>query len=274
MKTRIITGLVAGVLLLAVLLLPAFAAYCAFSVICAMAVWEMFAVLGLTKDRPLTILSVAVAAAIPLCGLFESVPLFYMELALYGMLLVGYQLYRHDALAVKDTATAFFMTLVLSLGISCAVYCRAMDDFGLMYLLIVLLIAWGSDMGAYFTGSFFGKHKLCPAISPKKTVEGFFGGWIFGVVSALAVVLVWDLLWIPETAVINYWKIALLAFVLSPFSVMGDLFASIVKRQVGAKDYGNIMPGHGGVMDRFDSLIFVAPLFFAALQVMTLVQGV
>ena len=61
---------------------------------------------------------------------------------------------------------------------------------------------------------------------------------------------------------------------LSPLSVMGDLFASVVKRQVGAKDYGNIMPGHGGMMDRFDSLLFVAPLFFAALQVMTIIQGV
>jgi len=274
MKTRIITGLVAGALLIAVLLLPPFAAYCLFSLVCAVAVWEMFAALGLIKDRALTALSLVVSAVIPFCGWFESVPLLYLALAAYGMVLVGYQLYRHDTLEIKDTATAFFMTLILSLGISCAVYCRKLDDYGLMYLLIVLLIAWGSDIGAYFAGSFFGKHKLCPAISPKKTVEGFFGGWIFGVLCAVLVAFVWDMFWLPQTVAVCYWKVALVAFILSPLSVMGDLFASVVKRQVGAKDYGNIMPGHGGVMDRFDSLVFVAPLFFAALQILTLVQGV
>ncbi len=274
MKTRIITGLVAGALLIAVLLLPPFAVYCAFSLICAMAVWEMFSVLGLTKDRALLVSSLLFAAATPFVGWFESVPLFYLALAAYGMLLVGYQLYRHNALQVRDTAAAFFMTLVLSLGISCAVYCRKIDDLGLMYLLVALLIAWGSDIGAYFVGSFLGKHKLCPAISPKKTVEGFFGGWVSGVLCALLVAFVWDVAFLPETATVSYLRVAALAFVLSPLSVMGDLFASVVKRQAGAKDYGNIMPGHGGVMDRFDSLLFVAPLFFAALQVMTLVQGV
>lgn len=274
MKTRIITGLVAGALLIGVLLLPPIAVYCGFSLICVLAVWEMFTVLGLTKDRPLTVLSLLFAATMPFVGWFESIPLFYLTLAVYGMALVGYQLYRHDSLQIRDTAVALFMTLILSLGISCAVYCRKTDDYGLMYLLTVLLIAWGSDTGAYFVGSFLGKHKLCPSISPKKTVEGFFGGWLCGVLSALLVVFVWDTAFLPDTVTVSYVWVAVLAFLLSPLSVMGDLFASVVKRQVGAKDYGNIMPGHGGVMDRFDSLIFVAPLFFAALQVITLIQGV
>ncbi len=274
MKTRIITGAVAGALLIGILLLPPFAAYCGFAVVCAMAVWEMFSVLGITKERSLTVLSLLFAAAMPFVGWFESVPLFYLTFAVYGMAVIGYQLYKHETLQVRDTAVAFFITLMLSLGISCTVYCRKADDFGLLYMLMVLLIAWGSDMGAYFIGSFFGKHKLCPNISPKKTVEGFFGGWICGVLFALLIALLWDTFFLPTTVAVSYWQIAALAFVLSPLSVMGDLFASVVKRQVGAKDYGNIMPGHGGMMDRFDSLLFVAPLFFAALQVMTIIQGV
>ena len=260
MKTRIITGVVAGALLIGILLLPPFIAYCGFSLVCILAVWEMFSALGITKDRPLTVLSLVFAAAMPFAGWFQSIPVFYLTLAVYGMALIGYQLYRHDTLQVRDTAVAFFMTLILSLGISCTVYCRKADDFGLLYMLMVLLIAWGSDMGAYFIGSFFGKHKLCPTISPKKTVEGFFGGWICGVASALLVAVLWDVAFLPTDVTVSYWKIAVLAFVLSPLSVMGDLFASVVKRQVGAKDYGNIMPGHGGMMDRFDSILAVASI--------------
>lgn len=274
MKTRIITGLVAGALLFGILLLPPLVAYCGFALVCVLAVWEMFSVLGINKDRVLTILSLIFAAAMPFVGWFQSTPLFCLVLAVYGMLLGVCQLLHRRTRKVHTTMVTFFMTLILSLGISCTVYCRRVDAFGLLYMLMVLLIAWGSDTGAYFVGSFFGKHKLCPTISPKKTVEGFFGGWVCGVVCALLIAWLWDVAFLPTNVTVAYGKIAVLAFVLSPLSVLGDLFASVVKRRVGAKDYGHIMPGHGGMMDRFDSLLFVAPLFLAALQIMSIVQGV
>lgn len=274
MKTRIITGLVAGTLLIGILLLPPFAAYCGFALIAAVAVWEMFSALELTKFRFLTAMSLVFAAAMPFAGWFRSIPLFYVTLVAYGLALICYQLYHYDTLQIRDTAVAFFMTFVLSFGISCTVYCRKEGDWGLFYMLMVLLIAWGSDIGAYFVGSFFGKHKLCPKISPKKTVEGFFGGWFFGVICALLIAFLWESVFLPSTVRISYWTVAVMAFFLSPLSVLGDLFASVVKRQVGAKDYGHIMPGHGGMVDRFDSLLFVSPLFFAALQFLTILQGV
>ena len=121
-------------------------------------------------------------------------------------------------------------------------------------------MAWISDTGAYFAGTFFGKHKLCPEISPKKTVEGFFGG----IVTDIVIMTVFSLIYSLVTGVhVHYWWLIFTAAVCSVISVLGDLSASILKRQQGLKDYGNIMPGHGGVMDRFDSVLFTVPAFYA-----------
>ena len=120
---------------------------------------------------------------------------------------------------------------------------------------------------AYFTGYFFGKHKLCPNISPKKTIEGFIGGVWGSIIISLIVYLVFR-----NSATLNVTaiEIILLAAVFSVVGVMGDLFASIIKRKTGIKDYGKIMPGHGGGLDRFDSVLLISPLFYLALQIFVL----
>lgn len=272
MKTRIITGVVGGLILAGVLLLPPFALYLAFSLVCALAVWEMFSVLGLLKYKSITALSCAFAAVVPLCGWAFSRAMYIAALGVYLLLLVAVQLWKHDSIPVQDTALGFFFASFLSFGIACTAFCRAVGEQGLFYVLLAIVIAWGADIGAYFAGVFFGKHKLCPTISPKKTVEGFIGGWIVSVLASVGLAALWDALVWPGYVTPVYWQIAVVSFVLAPFSVMGDLFASVVKRQAGTKDYGNIMPGHGGVMDRFDSLLFVAPLLYGVLQVTALLQ--
>ncbi len=274
MKTRIITGVVCGALLIGILLLPPIVAYCAFALIAAIAVWEMFGVLALRSHRVLTAASMALALALPFLGWLKSLPLIAAVIIVYVLTLIFNQLRCHETLSIKDTGVAACMTLLLSIGISCAVFCRTVNEYGLFYLFLTLFISWMSDTGAYFAGSFFGKHKLCPNISPKKTVEGFIGGWIFAVAVTVGFAYIWKLLVLPETVTPIYWQIAAMAFVLCPLSVVGDLFASVIKRQMGAKDYGNIMPGHGGMMDRFDSVLFVAPLVYGALQFTILLQGV
>lgn len=273
MKTRIITGVTYGAVLIMILLLPPLVAYIAFALIAALAVLETFHALSLIKERVLTVASVAFAAASAFFGWFQSSLLVGVILAVYVLTIILNQLHRHQTLSVKDSGVAMFMTVLLSLSISCVVYCRTVNQYGLFYLFLNLMIAWMSDIGAYFIGSFFGKHKLCPAVSPKKTVEGFIGGWVFSVLATLGFALLCDWLFF-ETVRPIYWQIALLAFCLCPLSVVGDLFASVVKRQAGAKDYGNLMPGHGGIMDRFDSLIFVAPFVYMVLQFTPLLRGV
>jgi phosphatidate cytidylyltransferase len=128
---------------------------------------------------------------------------------------------------------------------------------GLFLLIMALCGAWIADTGAYFTGVAIGKHKLCPEISPKKTIEGFIGGIL---TTAIAYTAAFSIYY-GFTA-----KRAVIAFVTGAFcavvGAIGDLSASMVKRQIGFKDYGKIMPGHGGLMDRFDSVLFVLPTFY------------
>ena len=114
------------------------------------------------------------------------------------------------------------------------------------------------------TGVFFGKHKMAPVISPKKTWEGFFGGWVISVGLTVLYGVICNA--VMDAQVLDLMMLAVMAVVLAPLSVAGDLLASMVKRRTGIKDYGNIMPGHGGVMDRFDSVVFIAPLLVAAIM--------
>lgn len=122
---------------------------------------------------------------------------------------------------------------------------------------IIVLGAFGTDIFAYFTGVLFGKHKLCPTISPKKTIEGSIGG-ILG-----ATLLCYLFGWILPYMAIHCLILGLLCGVVSQ---IGDLTASIFKRHMGIKDYGKLIPGHGGILDRFDSVLFTAPLVFYYIQ--------
>ncbi|MBQ9079113.1 MAG: phosphatidate cytidylyltransferase [Ruminococcus sp.] len=136
---------------------------------------------------------------------------------------------------------------------------RGNGSDGLFLLIMGLCGAWIADTGAYFTGVAFGKHKLCPEISPKKTIEGFIGGiTTTGIVYAAAFSV-----YSGQFEIGNALLTFALGAVCAVIGTIGDLSASMVKRQIGFKDYGKIMPGHGGLMDRFDSVLFVLPTFYA-----------
>lgn len=119
---------------------------------------------------------------------------------------------------------------------------------------LVILTAFGTDIFAYFTGYFFGKHKLSPAISPKKTIEGAVGGVVGSVILSVAFILI-----IHPDLLFHGIVMGILGSIISQF---GDLTASIIKRNIGIKDYGDLIPGHGGVLDRFDSVLFTAPFIY------------
>lgn len=132
-------------------------------------------------------------------------------------------------------------------------------DKGIYYLLLLVNFSSICDTGAYFTGSFFGKHKLCPEVSPKKTVEGAIGG----IVSSLVVSLILAFFFGDRGHLLVTLAATILLCVAGMF---GDLFASIIKRRAGIKDYGNLIPGHGGILDRFDSMLLIAPLFYMFME--------
>lgn len=124
---------------------------------------------------------------------------------------------------------------------------------GLEYVVFVLLVVWTTDSGAYFVGRKLGKNKLWPEISPKKTVEGFIGGIVIAVIFAIAMQLIY-----PFAS--SWLQLIVVTIIASIIGQMGDLVESAIKRHYGVKDSGNILPGHGGILDRFDSLLFVVPL--------------
>jgi len=157
-------------------------------------------------------------------------------------------------------ALAGFVSIILIRYMaSPGVFGFSINGFGLHRILLVFIGVWMTDSGAYFVGSALGKHKLIPAVSPHKTVEGAIGGIVGAIVGYVIYALI---LQFAFGIKVNYIYLVILAVIVSIIDQIGDLIASFMKREQGIKDYGKIFPGHGGVMDRFDSSIAVAPAVF------------
>jgi phosphatidate cytidylyltransferase len=157
---------------------------------------------------------------------------------------------------IKDAAVTLFGIAYVAFPLSFVTLTRQMD-YGYLYMWLIFIGAWATDTFAFFTGVTIGKTKIVPKISPKKSLEGCIGG-VIGCVAVMAAFGTYfnNILGVP---VIHFAVIGLICGVISQ---LGDWSASVVKRAVGIKDYGNIMPGHGGVLDRVDSILFTAPAVF------------
>lgn len=168
---------------------------------------------------------------------------------------------RYKASQVGYAFYAYFYAVVLMMFMYLI---RNMSD-GLYLIPLVFISAWGNDTCAYCVGMLIGKHKMSPKLSPKKSVEGFIGG----VVGAALLGFLYALFLNKTTAVdASYVKYAIMCGAAGMFSVVGDLTASAIKRDFEIKDYGKLIPGHGGIMDRFDSILYTAPVvYFIALYV-------
>ncbi len=164
----------------------------------------------------------------------------------------------HDSMNASQVPWAFFGALLVP--VPAAQPAAHLPDGGArgpFIVLLPLLAAWGADTCALFSGMLFGKHKLAPVVSPKKTVEGAIGGVIGGAVLVMLAALLMNVLLDLDMPV---WAAAVLGGLGAVLGEIGDLSFSVIKRQTGIKDYGHIFPGHGGVLDRFDSVLFVAPM--------------
>lgn len=278
MKTRIVSALVGIVVLLAVLFCPILLVLVlAASALAVMAVWELLHNTGLLKNKIAVIGSMVFSALFVLvCSSAQAVataanpwspmpadallPLAWGLLAVYVVFMLMILVAYRKQLSFITVGKAFLLTLYAAVGFSAMSALRI--DSGLVGLFLLLIIPWMSDTGAYFTGMLIGKHKMAPVISPKKTWEGFFGGWIVSIGSSALLAVIANWIYTSQDMHFDVAKFAVIAMVLAPLSVCGDLFASLIKRRCGIKDYGRIMPGHGGVMDRFDSVVMIAPLLY------------
>lgn len=252
MKTRILSGLIM-VPLLAVLYFGNYVLLLACFIIGIMAVREFYKGFEAMGIKPCYNVAYAAALGLYAINMFTKDYHWYMAWFFGCVLLSLLYLFRIEERKLEDalaTVTGIFYIVFFSYHV------LLVDQTGEYSILVwlIVLTAFGTDIMAYFTGVFLGKHKLCPKISPKKTIEGSIGGILGSVI--LCGLFSW--LIIPRLLV-HCLIIGLLGGVVSQF---GDLTASIFKRKMGIKDYGNLIPGHGGILDRFDSVFFTAPMVY------------
>lgn len=274
MKKRIITAVVAISLFIPICIFsdtPAFPI--AFAIAALIAAYEILKCVGLHKKVLPSLLCYTAAVLPPALSRVLVGEDYFLLVACLAFLLIFLLLvtatFSHGAVGVSEALTAAGMVIYVSFAFASIVLLRDLSVVsaeggeahtigGRLYLLC-FLFAWMPDTGGYFIGRFFGKHKLIPDISPKKTVEGLFGGIAFAVITAVVYGFIIDLRF---DDVKGFLSLIVLAVICSLVSVCGDLVASLVKRRYGVKDYGFLFPGHGGVLDRFDSVIAVAPCLY------------
>lgn len=259
MLTRIITAVVALIVFIGVLLLGETAFSVAMGLVIIFMLYEAYG--ALTKNC-----AVKASGYITSLLLMAGVFLGYTELALVLAIVIAMiiMVFTHGKADYKEIFSTQLMTVYVTLFMSFipALY----REMGIAVMAIIFIIAWGSDTAAYFCGTFLGKHKLIPNVSPKKTVEGAVGAVIITALLCVLYAYILDKCEYPLLKVspqtIDYIMYALIGFVASALSQLGDLAASAIKRDAGIKDYGWIFPGHGGFMDRFDSVMFIAPIVY------------
>ena len=270
MKTRVLFGVVGfAFVLLALYVFPAIVLELAVAALCVLATYEVLGSTRLVTNRLELLLCLLVSLGLAI-GHFTVLPVSLSAVVqgLIFVLLVGsfaIELKFHDSMRAAQVTWGFFGALVVPYLMLSLVRIFQMDfqpvgetnfHVGQFIVLLPLLAAWGADTCALFAGMLFGKHKLAPVVSPKKTVEGAVGGVVGGAVLVLIAALIMNALMGLEMPV---WAALALGAAGAVLGEVGDLSFSVIKRQTGIKDYGHIFPGHGGVLDRFDSVLFVAP---------------
>lgn len=262
MKIRILSAVVGISVALGLLILGSFFSIVidiSLAVIAAVCVYEALLAKDLVKKLSVSIPCICFTFAF--CMIY-TLSLYPIAVYLFFVILFIAMISNHDKLSFVEFSYAVTVTLLCTLGIWTVVYqfdiTRSMT--GIFYVVSALTIPWLADAGAYFGGSLFGKNKLCPSISPKKTVEGAVSGVIIGTILSVLVGVIFNYFIFRNGETVNFIFLAIYGLLGALISIVGDLSFSLIKRSCGVKDYGNIIPGHGGLLDRFDSVIFTAPL--------------
>lgn len=260
MKTRIITAIVLIVVILPCVIIGGLPFKILMGIIGGCAVFEMLSIC----DRPK-----ANIYLYPLVGLFVFYTIFIEQGLLLSMAVVSAYLIILLVCSMFDYGMNFlrlcyYFTTALIIASGLHMVCQLRLIYGLDYLLILALATLGADTGAYFTGMLWGKHKLNPRLSPKKTIEGSIGGIVLGTVLSVA--------YGAYSGVdIPFYVLLVMCFVLTMTGQVGDLTFSSIKRTFEVKDYSQLLPGHGGILDRFDSILFNAMVFGVLLYFVTMV---
>ena len=258
MITRIVTALLALPIFLFLIYLGGIYTSLLLALLILISIYELYRMMGIDDKISLLLLGVFALFLIFIEDQPSSIEI--LSLFALSLFLLFVKKYSEDHNSNKKELNnlfkSFFIYLYVAIPLSYILKIRAFED-GFTYLFFMFLIIWSTDTMAYFSGRAFGKHKLSPLISPNKTIEGSAGGSISAVVIALLFNKYTNLF-----AESSLFLLGLLIFLLTIISQIGDLFESTLKRLYNVKDSGKILPGHGGVLDRFDSTIFAAPFYY------------
>ncbi|AVP36917.1 phosphatidate cytidylyltransferase [Staphylococcus felis] len=252
MKVRTITTIVALLIFLPILLIGG-SLWMYFTFILALIALKEL--LNMNRIQLISIPGIISAFALMIVMLPQDlgnwVPMLQQKyLIAMSFIILSYTVMSKNRFSFMDSAFCLMSVAYVGIGF---MYFYETREAGLHYILFGLLIVWLTDTGAYIFGRLFGKHKLWPVISPNKTIEGFIGGLLCSLIVPLSfmffVPFQFNLIWL-----------LIMTLVLSTFGQLGDLVESGFKRHFGVKDSGRLLPGHGGILDRFDSFMFVLPL--------------
>ena len=274
MKTRVITAIVGIIVLIGVMFtFNTLIFNLVIAAITLIAVHEIYSALGFEKKDWLMYAVLVPYTLLVMTSNYQVMRRLVMPMSF--LLVTFYAIY----LVVRNGTISYQKASGLLMFSGIVIFCfysfirlkelLPVEQYGydaVFFILLILCFAWGGDTCAYFAGRAFGKHKLCPVVSPKKTVEGAVGGVLGTMAFGVIITLVYSVaanrmeaFTRSNIGVSMYVIIALLGCVAAVLGIYCDLFASVVKRQCGIKDYGTIFPGHGGILDRFDSVMFIAP---------------
>ncbi len=275
MKIRIISGLIGIAVLIGVLLLGKTALGIAVFAAALIGMYEFFNCMQQKGYKPVKFIGYIACLPVLLLGLYGSFDwldkiikdlgtLNYLFLFIFAIqaVLMSLIVFKHKKYNIVDASLTVMGIFYVVFMFAFIILTRNLDKG--VYFIWLIFFAWVTDTMAYFTGRAFGKTKLAPEISPKKTVAGSIGG----ILGCVIVTLIYGYVLKSNNSVnIELYHYAIIGVLVAVLSQIGDLAASAIKRYAGIKDYGNIMPGHGGILDRFDSVVFIAPIIYFYLTI-------
>ncbi|HEX3038503.1 MAG TPA: CDP-archaeol synthase [Oscillospiraceae bacterium] len=272
MKTRIVSGLTILSFIAAVIVFNhsfPIALNIVIALVSVLCMYEIITALGLSKKLILLIPSLAMSALVPFVETQTQQGALYFA---YTVVLFSTMILCHEFVTFREVGVIYSMTLLIPTALETIIRLRHLGGYhGMFYVMIAIFSAWIADTGAYFAGSFFGKHKLCPQISPNKTIEGVIGGFVLNIIAMMLFGYLFHAIWYAYSVEISYITLLLIGIGSTIMSILGDLSFSLIKRSCHIKDFGQAIPGHGGILDRFDSVIFVAPFVFYLVKFMPIV---
>lgn len=249
MIKRIVSGLIGAAFLILIVLKGGLLLNISVLIISLIGLYEYNMTVKKNNTKPISIINYIFAISLFIVTIEENnSSMIQLTIMIYILTSMSLLVFRDD-LTYKDIGVTVLGGLYIPFSL---IHITLLNNSKFIWL--IFIIAFGTDTFAYFTGMFFGKRKLCPNLSPKKTVEGSIGGVIGSVILTL--------IFATFANIDNLLIVIMLGIITSIIAQIGDLAASRIKRLSNIKDYGNIMPGHGGVLDRFDSILFTAPVVY------------